>query len=255
MTHRCVSACRFVLFQSTLPRREWLRANDDVIIIKIISINTPTKGVTHSGFRYCGLHIYFNQHSHEGSDNITLCWNFFTFTFQSTLPRREWRAASLSISWTDLFQSTLPRREWQPEINVSSETKYFNQHSHEGSDLKRMDLIRCYLKFQSTLPRREWQFKYFCGRREVLFQSTLPRREWLFFMLLCSARCCISINTPTKGVTCDKQLCSDRGCHFNQHSHEGSDALTLSSLHASLSFQSTLPRREWLGVQTTTIVV
>ena len=78
--------------------------------------------------------------------------------------------------------------------------------------------------------------------------------------------CIISIHTPTKGATGDKQeLYEDvykfqstlprreRPCnrfstfflqYFNPHSHEGSDAFFLATSTKLFLFQSTLPRRE-----------
>ena len=55
-------------------------------------------------------------------------------TFQSTLPRREWRQEYHSLPGKLQFQSTLPRREWQYQL-------YLYEILNE---------------FQSTLPRREW---------------------------------------------------------------------------------------------------
>ena len=80
-------------FQSTLPRREWLKAME----------NTHRRN-------------NFNPHSREGSDAGGVKVLFSTTRFQSTLPRREWRASRVGTLTTDAFQSTLPRREWQYKI-------------------------------------------------------------------------------------------------------------------------------------------
>ena len=78
--------------------------------------------------------------------------------------------------------------------------------------------------------------------------------------------CIISIHTPTKGATGDKQKLyedvykfqstlprRERPCnrfstfflqYFNPHSHEGSDAFFLATSTKLFLFQSTLPRRE-----------
>ena len=105
-------AFMFHVFQSTLPRREWQKRhnNDRLCSIyfnphshegsdvkpkklslgKIISIHTPTKGVTQI-VTYNPAEWYdFNPHSHEGSDVVKMATKKTTKKFQSTLPRREW---------------------------------------------------------------------------------------------------------------------------------------------------------------------
>ena len=78
------------LFQSTLPRRERQNADQEIEAFEKISIHTPTKGATYlssklesiwaisihtptkgatgrSAVFSCKI-LYFNPHSHEGSD-------------------------------------------------------------------------------------------------------------------------------------------------------------------------------------------
>ena len=76
--------------------------------------------------------------------------------FQSTLPRRERRAAKDSKALLELFQSTLPRRE------------------RPGKHMMELSLEEL---FQSTLPRRERHYTLELSEYRFLFQSTLPRRE------------------------------------------------------------------------------
>ena len=121
-------------FQSTLPRREWPFLTLWFLQYIMISIHTPTKGVT--------------------SINTALCK--LTSLFQSTLPRREWpgimssvlrawnfnphshegsdRRSIITLSDQRRFQSTLPRREWPRLIRIRMRMLDFNPHSHEGSD-------------------------------------------------------------------------------------------------------------------------
>ena len=54
-----------------------------------ISIHTPTKGVTSCRYYQSQSALYFNPHSHEGSDRYLLQYRSFHSQFQSTLPRRE----------------------------------------------------------------------------------------------------------------------------------------------------------------------
>ena len=212
-----------MLFQSTLPRREW-----------------PVWRLSAAVYRD------FNPHSREGSD-VRWCYRVGRYyAFQSTLPRREWHyrkqvfplSDSISIHTpakgvttpktqkqiVSRFQSTLPRREWHPACpKISIRSGHFNPHSREGSDFVRQSaplvahLISIHTPakgvtmrkikspaskiFQSTLPRREWHHAQLLPDIYLLFQSTLPRREWRFQNDLYNQSITISIHTPAKGVT------------------------------------------------------
>ena len=167
--------------------------------------------------------------------------------FQSTLPRREWLSLEKLKHILLLFQSTLPRREWRNKrCWYYNYCKYFNPHSHEGSDVTSVNTMLSASNisihtptkgvtyypnvpetfdfvFQSTLPRREWLCILSIAGISKLFQSTLPRREWQVMVLQLSRRPRISIHTPTKGVTLIIDLLSPLTFDFNPHSHEGSD--------------------------------
>ena len=99
-------------FQSTLPRRERQLELEDIYDEIWISIHTPTKGAT-SHYPLPNLnHLYFNPHSHEGSD----------------FPRPV---------------KSYERLNFNPHSHEGSDflyckiiilIYYFNPHSHEGSD-------------------------------------------------------------------------------------------------------------------------
>ena len=100
------------------------------------------------------------------------------------------------------FQSTLPRRERLSSFAVSGSAYfYFNPRSREGSDVCRACHDCFHLVFQSTLPRRERLLIFSSVCSQPKFQSTLPRRE----------------RRPAAHR-------SDRHCHFNPRSREGSDS-------------------------------
>ena len=145
----------------------------------MVSIHTPTKGVTY----VLGIIVGRN-------------W------FQSTHPRRVWLAAHTPLTLGRLFQSTHPRRVWlervaeivnassvsihTPTKGVTSVVQWatstslcFNPHTHEGCDSAVESDVREYIEFQSTHPRRVWL---------LLFRLSLFRSF-------------VSIHTPTKGVT------------------------------------------------------
>ena len=145
------------------------------------------------------------------------------------------------------FQSTHPRRVWLVWIPFQQETLCFNPHTHAGCDTPASPLV-CWRSngFQSTHPRRVWPKWQHYIQHYFQFQSTHPRRVWLFdtdfmfgigsFNPHTHAGCDlyapfgspskdVSIHTPTQGVT-NSYICGIRHCRF----------------------QSTHPRRVWLGV-------
>ena len=81
------STCR--KFQSTLPQGEWRIPGMMIHYCRLISIHTPTRGVTSLKLKYCWQKL-----------------------FQSTLPQGEWRYNVKILIHGMLFQSTLPQGEW-----------------------------------------------------------------------------------------------------------------------------------------------
>ena len=177
---RCSSISTSKSFQSTLPQGEWLYSARLYCRGGIISIHTPTRGVTNEIPFIMLLLLNFNPHSHKGSDcdqqssvhflpisihtptrGVTFAFfNKLQFLlFQSTLPQGEWRfCKSVSVP-IGLFQSTLPQGEWHVTIHIISSSIYFNPHSHKGNDLPAVAILLVYYIFQSTLPQGEWRHK------------------------------------------------------------------------------------------------
>ena len=58
----------------------------------------------------------------------------------------------------------------------------------------------------------------------------------------------VSIHTPTKGVTNQSKLVFSIWRCFNPHTHEGCDPNCISEQSTRYVFQSTHPRRVWLGI-------
>ena len=119
----------------------------------------------------------------------------------------------------------------------------FNPRSREGSD-KKHDCDDCpHGEFQSTLPRRERRHASDQNVTISRFQSTLPRRERPCSSIRCDLWIVISIHAPAKGATCVN------GFRFALHCisiHAPAKGATHKNrkFFQSLSFQSTLPRRE-----------
>ena len=64
-----------------------------------------------------------------------------------------------------------------------------------------------------------------------------------------SSGTCISIHAPTRGAT--RCLCCDNRCwlYFNPRSHKRSDTSTINYRSTCITFQSTLPQEERLGME------
>ena len=58
------------MFQSTHPRRVWLKESIKGIFWIVVSIHTPTKGVTPWTVAACANVCCFNPHTHEGCDRL-----------------------------------------------------------------------------------------------------------------------------------------------------------------------------------------
>ena len=209
------------LFQSTLPRGEWLPIARPPYSPKTVSIHTPTWGVTRCG-KWCSRHGHVSIHTPTWGVTLPKRFTSVPSVFQSTLPRGEWHGSIQTIHPNHRFQSTLPRGEWLVCKRKFTSLGGFNPHSHVGSDLS------------------PFQYETLCP-----FQSTLPRGEWPRFNRVAIQCVIVSIHTPTWGVTCTKQwkMCSrvfqstlprgewrsqragswDGTSCFNPHSHVGSD--------------------------------
>ena len=173
-----------LIFQSTLPWREW--------------------PISYS----CRIYIFpnFNPHSREGSDGVSVSNKKARKIFQSTLPRREWREKSMKPIL--IWQNFNPHSREGSDLIISKSILhisplYFNPHSREGSDafivLKGLsgNIISIHTPAKGVTSYGMGKFFY-----SAQFQSTLPRREWHeinFDYMLESNQ--ISIHTPAKGVT------------------------------------------------------
>ena len=76
-----------------------------------ISIHTPTKGVTAFQTDIHPKWIYFNPHSHQGSDPISSMISTGTENFNPHSHEGSDYIPAAAVEVEVLFQSTLPRRE------------------------------------------------------------------------------------------------------------------------------------------------
>ena len=197
-------------FQSTHPRRVWLAKGRVPFAHHIVSIHTPTKGVT-----------------------LLAALNPAIKEFQSTHPRRVWPhfCAKNTFHWE--FQSTHPRRVWLSQgycrplfrgVSIHTSTKgvtstrlpslisyaCFNPHTHEGCDGKQVTHIDTNQQVSIHTPTKGVTQRKISTTAVSKFQSTHPRRVWQPFPNYEYQYKNVSIHTPTKGVTCGCNRTSDR---------------------------------------------
>ena len=140
-----------------------------------ISIHTPTKGVTFSGFILhkknqlfhstlprIQINSYqtvqnFNPHSHEGSDLVTILIIHAVHYISIHTPTKGVTCASMSFRLRISISIHTPTKGVTvASLGIKPPTQNdFNPHSHEGSDHSPVLALCLLLKFQSTLPRRE----------------------------------------------------------------------------------------------------
>ena len=168
-----------------------------------VSIHTPTKGVTLNAKPGSEPEASFNPHTHEGCDVLPVSISNSRQEFQSTHPRRVW-LDKIEDSFTDTqFQSTHPRRVW-PLIVVG---------------------LLVSSEFQSTHPRRVWHI-LLCVYMQFVQLSFNPHTHEGCDLpcILLLAVACVSIHTPTKGVTFPRVVFYQYLVSFNPHTHEGCDS-------------------------------
>ena len=190
------------------------------IHLVIVSIHTPTQGVTPFIFAQVSDQECFNPHTHAGCDtppasakadsNVSIhtptqgVTEVKCFTSESKIVSIHTPTQGVTqYSGSDFpyirFQSTHPRRVWLIRTVTILQHISFNPHTHAGCDLiVIVDSIK--EEFQSTHPRR----------------VCLELPEDLTGIV-------VSIHTPTQGVTQDGQWYQMTIDGFNPHTHAGCD--------------------------------
>ena len=143
-----------------------------------ISIHTPTQGVTLSFSLAHWGKLYFNPHSHAGSDLLVqklliLVNQYFNPHSHAGSDRME--AISNNLSQISIHTPTQGvtgaapynlrcQSHFNPHSHAGSDPMrptynrfldHFNPHSHAGSDSDLAEIVVLMIEFQSTLPRRE----------------------------------------------------------------------------------------------------
>ena len=210
------------LFQSTHPRRVWLRYCLFLLWALDVSIHTPTKGVTISCRLLVRLTACFNPHTHEGCD-FGFCYHKHgTFGFQSTHPRRVWRKLESQNVVNNSVSIHTPTKGVTHLFCLHVRVSDVSIHTPTKGVTIITILNFLILLFQSTHPRRVWPLMQGRAALTNAFQSTHPRRVWLHKPILIGYH--VSFN-PHTHEGCDlrfKLFNANFNC-FNPHTHEGCD--------------------------------
>ena len=188
----------FAIFQSTLPQGEW-----------------PRDVRTRQTF------MYFNPHSHKGSDRNRSCLRSGSGISIHT-PTRGVTNKSIAEKEVQVFQSTLPQGEWRFSAYPFTEIIKISIHTPTRGVTISAKFCSRFCKFQSTLPQGEWP-----GSKQPCVD-------------------CRNFNPHShKGSDGKAGEISIPLINFNPHSHKGSDENWFSHNCSYQWFQSTLPQGEW----------
>ena len=234
-----------------------------------VSIHTPTQGVTKLRLLCFGSSWFQSTHPRRVWPS---CWLLciILIKFQSTHPRRVWLRSPDRISSPSKFQSTHPRRVWRTatwyllfsRVSIHTPTQgvtggllgindtwiSFNPHTHAGCDCCNLFPFLVYSCFNphthagcdpSAFPLNS-RYSGFNPHTHAGCDLT----ENGFYICVN-----VSIHTPTQGVTNPRPTLYPIIPSFNPHTHAGCD-LAISQTLAIWKFQSTHPRRVWLGWMT-----
>ena len=172
-----------MVFQSTLPQGEWRLCAKYKVLPTLISIHTPTRGVT------------FGESPESGRSPISI-----------HTPTRGVTTAALT--------SACVAQDFNPHSHKGSDVVFplickvtldFNPHSHKGSDLFCKTKRFRHIVFQSTLPQGEWLQDVYYKKRIYFISIHTPTRGVTGSQFYYLRRYRISIHTPTRGVTREKR--------------------------------------------------
>ena len=173
-----------------------------LIGIRTISIHTPAKGATRPGRRLYFPGPYFNPHTREGCDFITILSPTSTLGFQSTHPRRVRPYMSDQLKRHSPISIHTPAKGATVIVSPPMFVLLISIHTPAKGATRILNPMQKVHKFQSTHPRRvrQKQGKY-RKVKQIKFQSTHPRRVRRLTVYNSNPLRKISIHTPAKGAT------------------------------------------------------
>ena len=210
----------------------------------------------------------FNPHTHEGCDQVN-CHRYQNCSVSIHTPTKGVTWCQPKYSKHCFVSIHTPTKGVTNASDPRLEGVTVSIHTPTKGVTNKFNERMWNMQFQSTHPRRVWQDDTAHGTITWEFQSTHPRRVWRSYPSLSRSVRCVSIHTPTKGVTgvaVYTELCgkgfnphTHEGCDywvklppspyhsFNPHTHEGCDIQRKYRKALKREFQSTHPRRVWLA--------
>ena len=186
------------MFQSTHPRRVWLWLRLVPLCLTLFQSTHPRR-VWHTSVYIHLLIKRFNPHTHAGCDgfpaNIT---DIIVVSIHT--PTQGVTFRQLSISFLNMFQSTHPRRVWPILVRIQLHYFGFNPHTHAGCDRRFPVFAICSISFN---PHTHAGCDTVTSTKQTVINGFNPHthagcdfRLWFDDYLWC-----VSIHTPTQGVT------------------------------------------------------
>ena len=115
----------------------------------------------------------------------------------------------------------------------------FNPRSHEGSDGRDQEVAVVLDHISIHAPTRGATNSAAERSKRLSISIHAPTRGATVVHAVVAAAIAISIHAPTRGATPSRCRCSQRPCHFNPRSHEGSDVAGLHrDTHAHISIHA-----------------
>ena len=144
----------------------------------LISIHTPTRGVTWRSDYLDSWHRYFNPHSHKGSDaRFNNNDDFIDISIHTPT-----RGVTRNVSFEDGAINDFNPHSHKGSDLLSNQDMhfliYFNPHSHKGSDVCKFSKHGCCTISIHTPTRGVTIQSWPCYYKHDSFQSTLPQGEW-----------------------------------------------------------------------------
>ena len=144
----------YMMFQSTLPRRERPGRVGCLVDYSEVSIHAPTQGATAKAFVKGETSKSFNPRSHAGSDgNVSHTLHLSIVSIHA--PTQGGTVFPSCPSGNITFQSTLPRRERHARSFIPHIHNKVSIHAPTQGATSAGYTILNTPGFQSTLPRRE----------------------------------------------------------------------------------------------------
>ena len=186
----------------------------------IVSIHTPTQGVTEESIQGFGCIRSFNPHTHAGCDSCHNSNNALHYGFN---PHTHAGCDPIYVTFSILLNVSIhtPTQGVTFIYYTVFFNFRFNPHTHAGCDYGKWEIL-CHRTVSIHTPTQGVTISNSDAYRVIEFQSTHPRRVW--HMTLFEALKFNSFNPHTHaGCDCTSAEPSRTMICFNPHTHAGCD--------------------------------